>query len=228
MSETAASPEPPVFVERPTEFIVKDAFVLGAVPLALAGVAGALGAVWLGGVLLAATVFVAAFFRNPPRFIEGDERSVVAPADGRVLEAGEIELPDGSKVKRVGIFLSVFNVHVNRAPIAGRVVAIERDGTSYLAAFNRRAEQENVRCAMTLETAQGEKVRVVQITGLIARRIVCHPKVGDWIRRGDRYGLIRFGSRTDVVLPLSAELRVRRGDSVRGGSSLLAQLPGAA
>lgn len=225
MSETAASPQPPVFAERPTEFIVKDAFVLGAVPLALAGVAGALGAVWLGGVLLAATVFVAAFFRNPPRFIEGDERSVVAPADGRVLEAGEIELPDGSKVKRVGIFLSVFNVHVNRAPIAGRVVAIERGGTSYLAAFNRRAEQENVRCTMTLETERGERVRVVQITGLIARRIVCHPEVGEWIRRGDRYGLIRFGSRTDVVLPLTAELRVRRGDVVRGGSSILAQLP---
>jgi phosphatidylserine decarboxylase len=228
MSEPAASPEPPVFAERPTEFIVKDAFVLGAVPLALAGVAGALGVVWLGAVLLAATVFVAAFFRNPPRFIEGDERSVVAPADGRVLEAGEIELADGSKVKRVGIFLSVFNVHVNRAPIAGRVLAIERGGTSYLAAFNRRAEQENVRCAMTLETARGERVRVVQITGLIARRIVCHPRVGEWIRRGDRYGLIRFGSRTDVVLPLAAELRVRRGDQVRGGSSLLAQLPGAA
>jgi phosphatidylserine decarboxylase len=228
MNVPAASPEPPVFAERPTEFIVKDAFVLGAFPLALAGVAGALGALWLGALGLAATVFVAAFFRNPPRFLAGDERSVVAPADGRVLEAGEIELPDGSKGKRVGIFLSVFNVHVNRAPIAGRVVSIERGGSSYLAAFNRRAETENVRCTLTLETDRGEQVRVVQITGLIARRIVCHPRVGDWIRRGDRYGLIRFGSRTDVVLPLSAELRVRRGDTVRGGSSLLAQLPGVA
>ena len=128
----------------------------------------------------------------------------------------------------MGIFLSVFDVHVNRAPIAGRVVSIERGGTSYLAAFNRRAETENVRCTLTLETGRGERVRVVQITGLIARRIVCHPRVGDWVRRGDRYGLIRFGSRTDVVLPLSAELRVRRGDRVRGGSSVLAQLPGAA
>ena len=228
MNVPAASPEPPVFAERPTEFIVKDAFVLGALPLALAGVAGALGALWLGAVLLGATVFVAAFFRNPPRFIAGDERSVVAPADGRVLEAGEIELPDGSKRQRVGIFLSVFNVHVNRAPIAGRVVSIERGGKAYLAAFNRRAETENVRCTLTLETDRGEEIRVVQITGLIARRIVCHPRVGEWIRRGDRYGLIRFGSRTDVVLPLSAELRVRRGDRVRGGSSLLAQLPGAA
>ena len=228
MSEPAASSEGPVFTERPTEFIVKDAYVLGALPLALAGVAGALGPLWLGVALLGCTLFVAAFFRNPPRFIEGDERSVVAPADGRVLEAGEIELPDGSKAKRVGIFLSVFNVHVNRAPIAGRVVSIERGGTSFLAAFDRRAELANVRCTLTLDTAQGERVRVVQITGLIARRIVCHPLVGDWLRRGDRYGLIRFGSRTDVVLPLSAELRVRRGDRVRGGSSILARLPGVA
>lgn len=225
MSEPAATPDGPVFAERPTEFIVKDAFVLGALPLALAGVAGALGWHWLGGVLLACTVFVACFFRNPPRFIEGDERAVVAPADGRVLEAGEIELPDGSKAKRVGIFLSVFNVHVNRAPIAGRVVSIERGGSEYLAAFNRRAESANVRCALTLETAQKERVSVVQITGLIARRIVCHPVVGEWIRRGDRYGLIRFGSRTDVVLPLTAELRVRRGDRVRGGSTIVARLP---
>jgi len=228
MSEPTASSEGPVFAERPTEFIVKDAFVLGAVPLALAGVAGAFGSLWLGAALLGCTLFVAAFFRNPPRLVGGDERSVVAPADGRVLEAGEIELPDGTKAKRVGIFLSVFNVHVNRAPIAGRVVSIERGGKSYLAAFDRRAETANVRCTLTLDSATGERVRVVQITGLIARRIVCHPLVGDWLRRGDRYGLIRFGSRTDVVLPLSAELRVRRGDRVRGGSSVVAQLPGAA
>ena len=132
MSQTAASSEGPVFAERPTEFIVKDAFVLGVLPLALAGVAGALGARWLGAALLGCTLFVAAFFRNPPRFVSGDERSVVAPADGRVLEAGEIELPDGSKAKRVGIFLSVFDVHVNRAPIAGRVVSVERGGRSFL------------------------------------------------------------------------------------------------
>ena len=108
------------------------------------------------------------------------------------------------------------------------MVSIERGGRSYLAAFNRRAETENVRCTLTLETDRGEQVRVVQITGLIARRIVCHPVVGEWLRRGDRYGLIRFGSRTDVVLPLEAELRVKRGDRVRGGSSIVARLPGEA
>jgi phosphatidylserine decarboxylase len=153
---------------------------------------------------------------------------VVAPADGRVLEAGEITRPDGSRAQRVGIFLSVFDVHVNRSPVAGRVVSIERGGTRYLAAFDRRAETENARLELALETARGEKVGVVQITGLIARRIVCHPRVGEWVERGARYGLIRFGSRTDVVLPPEAEIRVRRGERVRGGASVVAVLPGRA
>ena len=218
-------PDGPVFQERPTEFIVRDAFVLGAAPLALAGLFGLLGQPIAGFVCLALTVFVACFFRNPPRFIAGDERTVVAPADGRVLEAGEIELEDGTKAVRVAIFLSVFNVHVNRAPVPGRVKAIETSGTKFLAAFNRKAEDLNVRCDMTLETDRGETVVVSQITGLIARRIVCHPQVGDWLDRGIRYGLIRFGSRTDVLLPATAELRVKRGEPVRGGKSVIAQLP---
>ena len=140
MSNPTGSPAPgesPVFAERPTDFIVKDAFVLGALPLALAGFAGIAGFPELGFVLLGLTVFVALFFRNPPRFNAGDERTVVAPADGRVIEAGEIEQPDGSKACRVAIFLSVFNVHVNRIPIAGRVLAIARRGGKYLAAFIR-------------------------------------------------------------------------------------------
>ena len=105
------------------------------------------------------------------------------------------------------------------------MISVERGGTDYLAAFDRRAETRNVRCTLELETAAGERVRVVQITGLIARRIICHPQPGEWVRRGDRYGLIRFGSRTDVVLPMSAELNVKRGDVVRGGSRVIARLP---
>jgi phosphatidylserine decarboxylase len=220
-----AEPREPLFRERPREYIVRDGLVLGVAPLALAGLAGLLGWTGIGYALLGLTFFVAFFFRNPPRLLPGDERTVVAPADGRVLEAGEIERPDGTKAMRVGIFLSIFDVHVNRAPVAGRVVAVERGGEKYLAAFNRRAEAENARCEMTLETARGERVGVTQIVGIIARRIVCHPRPGEWIARGARYGLIRFGSRTDVVLPMEAELRVRRGERVRGGSSVIAQLP---
>ena len=224
MSRPEASPERRVFQERPTEFVVRDAWVLGAAPLALAGVAGALGWTALGALGLALCVFVAFFFRNPPREIPGDESDVVAPADGRVLEAGEVERADGSKALRVAIFLSIFDVHVNRAPVAGRVVSLERGGSRFRAAFDRRAEADNVRLAMTLETAAGARVEVTQITGLVARRIVCHPEVGEWIARGARYGLIRFGSRTDVVLPLGSELCVSKGDRVKGGSTRVARL----
>ena len=212
------------FEERPSEFLVEDAYRLAAVPLLAAALCGVLGLQGLAALFLAAALCVGFFFRNPERAIPGDESCVVSPADGRVIAAGEIEEPDGSKALRVGIFLSVFNVHVNRAPLSGKVLSVERGGDAYLAAFNPRAEQSNVRCTLTLETEAGVRLRVTQITGLIARRIVCHPRVGELLRRGDRYGLIRFGSRTDVVLPLDAELRVRRGDRVRGGSSLLAVL----
>ena len=214
------------FAERPTEIIVGDAFRLALGPLALAGVFGWLGWLGLASAALALVGFIGFFFRNPPRFISGDERTVVAPADGRVVEAAEFEAPDGRKRMRIGIFLSIFNVHVNRCPVAGRVVDVERAGTRFLAAFRKQAAEQNVRCSLVLETERGERVRLTQITGLIARRIVCHPAVGEWIRRGDRYGLIRFGSRTDVELPPDAEILVRCGTRVHGGSSVIARLRG--
>lgn len=223
--DLTAMSDAPIFDERPKEFVVGDALSLGMIPFLLAGGFGFLGWTWAGYVMLGLTVFVGCFFRNPKRLLSGDERTVVAPADGRVLEAEEIELPDGEKGVRVAIFLSVFNVHVNRAPVPGRVRAIERSGTKFLAAFNKEAATHNVRLDMTLETPEGETVVVSQITGLIARRIVCHPQVGEFVPRGSRYGLIRFGSRTDVLLPQTAKLRVKRGDKVRGGIDVIAQLP---
>ncbi len=215
---------PPVFVERPTQRVVPDGWTAAALPLGFAVAFAAFGSAW-AWLWLGLGAFVVAFFRNPERSIPGDDRTVVSPADGKVIAVGEVEQADGSKALRIGIFLSVFDVHVNRAPLAGRVVSVERSGSKFLAAFNPEAERLNVSCAMTLETARGERVRVVQITGLIARRIVFHPKVGDWIARGARYGLIRFGSRTDVVLPAGARVSVRVGDRVRGGSSVIASLP---
>ena len=225
---SAVPPAPPVFQERLTGPLAQDAYAI-ALPLALAGVAAlAFGRPALGLLGLALALFVTAFFRNPDREIPPGERAVVAPADGRVIALDEVELPGGEKGLRIGIFLSVFDVHVNRAPVAGRVVAIERAGDSYLAAFNPEAETRNVRLDLTLELASGARVRVAQITGLIARRIVCHARVGEWLPRGARYGLIRFGSRTDVVLPVGSSALVAKGDRVWGGSSVLAELPGAA
>lgn len=212
------------FRERPTERVVPDAYRFASAPALVAALCGLAGWPLTAGFFFATALGVVAFFRNPERDLPGDERAVVAPADGRVLEVGEIEEADGSKALRIGIFLSIFDVHVNRSPLAGRVIDVERAGTRFLAAFDRRAERENARCAMTLETPSGLRVRVVQIAGLVARRIVCHPEVGEWLERGVRYGLIRFGSRTDVVLPLSAEACVSRGDRVWGGASVIARL----
>jgi phosphatidylserine decarboxylase len=224
VSETSV--EAPIFTERLTRPFAPDVFTTTVPMIAFAGVCLALQW-WIAAALpLALGLFAAFFFRNPPRGIPGDERMVVAPADGRVIDAGEIETEMGTKALRIGIFLSIFDVHVNRAPVAGRVVAKRRAGDAYLAAFNKAAERRNVRCAMTLETAGGVRVDVVQITGLIARRIVNQTTVGEWLARGVRYGMIRFGSRTDVVLPVGSEVRVAIGDRVKGGSSVIAVLQG--
>jgi phosphatidylserine decarboxylase len=221
----AGGPREPRFAERPTALVVSDAWVLALPLLAAGGLAAWLVAPWLGALLGGLGLFCIAFFRNPRRRFAGDARDVVAPADGHVLAVDEIEDERGGKALRIGIFLSVFDVHVNRAPVSGRVTAIERGGARFLAAFDPRGERENVRLAMTLETEAGERVVVTQITGLIARRIVCHPQVGEWLERGERYGLIRFGSRTDVWLPLGSEASVRRGERVRGGATRIARLP---
>jgi len=214
----------PIFRERPTAWIAPEGwpFVAG-VGLAAALAAG-LGPAWLAVALGALALFVLAFFRNPARALPGGDGDVVAPADGRVLAVDELEDERGRKGLRIGIFLSVFDVHVNRAPLAGRVVSIERSGTRFLAAYDPRGERENVRLRMGLELGDGRRVAVMQITGLIARRIVCHPQLGEWLPRGARYGLIRFGSRTDVWLPLGSEALVRRGDRVRGGATVIARL----
>jgi phosphatidylserine decarboxylase len=164
-----------VFAERPTARVVPDGLRIGA---ALLGIAALCALADLGGLAwfwLALAGFVGFFFRNPPRDVRGEENLVLAPADGRVVAAGEVELADGAKGLRVGIFLSIFDVHVNRCPVAGEVIAVERSGEAFLAAFNPRAEGENARVRLTLETAGGARVSVVQFAGLVARRIVCHP-----------------------------------------------------
>ena len=174
----ADGPQAPLFAERPTALVVRDAWAF-AVPLLAAGAVVAWAAApWAGALLAGLGLFCVAFFRNPVRRFDGAARDVVAPADGRVLAVDEVEDERGGKGLRIWIFLSVFDVHVNRAPVPGRVTAIERGGARFLAAFDPRGERENVRLAMTLETAAGQRVVVTQITGLIARRIVCHPRVG--------------------------------------------------
>jgi phosphatidylserine decarboxylase len=220
---TERPPESPVFEERLTGLFAPDVYRFALPLLLLGGIALGLSWTIAGVVFTGLGLFCVAFFRNPNRTLPPGEGLVVAPADGRVLCVDEIEGQNGEKALRIGIFLSVFNVHVNRAPVAGRILEIERSGTEFLAAFNRDAETRNVQLRMALDTPAG-RVDVVQITGLIARRIVCHAEVGDWLTHGVRYGLIRFGSRTDVVLPIGASARVAKGDTVRGGKTVIAEL----
>jgi len=170
------------------------------------------------GAALVLALFVTWFFRDPARAIPADPETLVSPADGRVTDV--VPQPDGGA--RISIFLSIFNVHVNRTPVAGEVVDVTRRPGLFLDARNPEASTRNVQASVTVRTPRGD-VRFVQITGLIARRIVCHLEPGARVERGERYGLIRFGSRMDVFLPPSAEPAVRIGDRVRGGSDVIAR-----
>jgi len=171
-------------------------------------------------VLAAFTVY---FFRNPDRLVPADPALVVSPADGKVT-AVEVLPASGPFQTRISIFLSVFDVHVNRSPVAGRVTAVTYHSGRFLNALNPASAVENERNEVRVEGPQGMVV-FVQIAGLIARRIVFWPKLGAVLERGERVGLIKFGSRVDVYLGSTAELLVRVGDRVKGGGSSLARLP---
>ncbi|MBT0654261.1 phosphatidylserine decarboxylase family protein [Geomobilimonas luticola] len=171
---------------------------------------------------LVLTLFIAFFFRNPQRLTPADERSVVAPADGVVIYCGPArEEYSGEEMLKISIFMSVFNVHINRVPVTGRVADTFYRSGKFLDVRDERATFENERLGMVLDTVAGARLVVVQVAGLIARRIVCYAKEGDSLRRGERYGLIRFGSRLDVYLPLTTELKVALGNKTVAGETVL-------
>jgi phosphatidylserine decarboxylase len=171
------------------------------------------------------TLFVISFFRNPERTPPGDDKTVVAPADGTVIVVELVkETPLGTDALKISIFMSVFNVHVNRVPLDGTVVDIAYVPGRFLDARDGRASSENERNGVVLETAAGVRIAFVQIAGLIARRIICYPRVGNLLVRGTRYGLIRFGSRVDVYLPVDVEPLVKLGDTTTAGETVLGRL----
>ncbi|HEX9023682.1 MAG TPA: phosphatidylserine decarboxylase family protein [Geobacteraceae bacterium] len=177
-------------------------------------------------VALCVTLFIVYFFRNPGRNVPAEENAVVAPADGVIIYLGNArEEHLGGEMTKISIFMSVFNVHVNRAPITGRVVETFYNRGKFLDVRDERATFENERAGLVLEGARGAKIVVVQVAGLIARRIVCYLQKGDAIRRGERYGLIRFGSRLDVYLPAGTDVCMAVGDKTRAGESILGYLP---
>ncbi|MGA8441736.1 MAG: phosphatidylserine decarboxylase family protein [Candidatus Sulfotelmatobacter sp.] len=162
------------------------------------------------------------FFRDPERSIPDAPETVISPADGKVTDVSPVTI-GGEKQLRISIFLSVFDVHVNRSPIAGVVREVRYQRGKFLNAMNPASAEQNEQNIVRVE-GDGQVVVFKQIAGLLARRIVFHPQVGDRLERGQRVGLIKFGSRTDVLLSSNANVRVKVGDRVRGGASVLAYL----
>lgn len=172
-------------------------------------------------------LFVLRFFRNPTRKIEFDENQVIVPADGKVVAIEEVYEDEFIKDKRiqVSIFMSVWNVHINWLPTLGNVIqSIHFDGR-YMAAWLPKSSTENERAVVVIETKNAGKILVKQIAGALARRIITYSKVNDTIKAGDQLGFIRFGSRVDVLLPLESTIKVKLDDKVKGGITLLAELP---
>ena len=176
------------------------------------------------GLLL--TLFTAFFFRNPERSTPSNENAVIAPADGAVIFSGRVLEPHTSvEMEKISIFMSVFNVHVNRAPISGKVVDSFYTKGKFFDVRDERASFENEQQGLVIEPAPGSRLVVVQVAGLIARRIVCYAKIGDLLTRGSRYGLIRFGSRLDIYLPLGTKIKVAMGQKTVAGETVLGILP---
>jgi len=201
--------------------MVKDGYKFAALPLLLGAMAFTLHWNWPGGVLIFLGVFVLFFFRDPERTPPADPNSIVSPADGRVMEIVE-EMHGDQPGRRISVFLSIFDVHVNRSPVAGRITSIEYRSGKFYAAMRGRASAENEQNAFHVSTEHGPVV-FKQIAGWVARRILVWKAVGDSVTRGERVGMIRFGSRMDIWLPDRVEILVRPGQHVSAGSSIVAR-----
>jgi len=208
--------------------MVRDGYIYALVFLAVAALCNLFtGSLWLSSIPLLLAVFFLWFFRDPQRTIPAGDGLIVSPGDGHVTETAPIATPDGAG-RRISIFLSVFDVHVNRAPISGVVIRVRYQKGRFLNAMNPASAERNEQNVVTLRgqgADLGLEVTFKQIAGVLARRIVCRCIEGQTVARGERVGLIKFGSRVDVLLPANAELRVKVGDRVKGGASVLAAIP---
>ncbi len=185
------------------------------------------GFTWIAVPFLLLTLFVAWFFRNPERAAPENPLLLISPADGKVIGIEEVpsaEHPDRTILK-ISIFMNIFNVHVNRIPLSGEVCSVRYKPGKFLSADLDKASALNERNTVLIRTEDGREIRVVQIAGLIARRIVCWLKEGMKVTKGERFGLIRFGSRVELFIPLGTMLRVKKGDKVRAGETPIGELP---
>lgn len=175
---------------------------------------------FLGALL---TIFIAWFFRNPRRNIPLQENAILSPADGRIIHIGECREDRFLKEKalKVSIFMSIFDVHINRAPASGKIVQTSYNPGRFFVASQEKSSLLNEQNALVLETEDRWKILFIQIAGLVARRIVCYANAGDTLRKGEIFGMIRFGSRVDLYLPVDVKPMVRVGQHVKGGESIL-------
>ncbi|NLT65578.1 MAG: phosphatidylserine decarboxylase family protein [Acidobacteria bacterium] len=198
--------------------MVRDAYKL-ALPVLTLGIVLLFLDIWYGAVFfLLIGGFICYFFRNPYRVIPDAPNLIVSPADGKV-----VKIADGPEGERtISIFLSIFDVHVNRSPVSGELKSLEYKRGRFKAAFDEEASRVNEQNILTIQ-GDGIRVTVRQIAGLIARRVICWKKPGDILKRGELIGLIRFGSRVDIVIPERTKLMVKVGERVRGGSSIIGE-----
>ncbi len=205
--------------------MIRDGIPYVFIPLAAALLAAVAGYWYVAVPLFLLTLFMSYFFRDPERTSPTEQDTVLAPADGRVTRVAPAMPDDPKSPQVVSIFLSPFDVHINRAPIAGEIVDVAYTKGRFLIATREEASVVNEQNALTI---QGERMTVVckQIAGVLARRIVCWKKKGEQVNLGERFGLIKFSSRTDLVLPPEVEISVRIGDRVRGGVTIIGRLRG--
>src|SRR5215470_1315036 len=202
--------------------MVRDGYYYGFVMIAAALLIGWLASPAWAGIPILLAAFFMWFFRDPERVIPNEPGAVVSPADGKVTDVSSVKV-DGKPLKRVSIFLNVFDVHVNRSPISGVIRGAKYQEGKFLNAMDPQCADCNEQNTVTVD-GEGHTIIFKQIAGLLARRIVFSKAIGEKVERGERVGLIKFGSRTDILMESSAEIQVKVGDRVKGGASILAFL----
>jgi phosphatidylserine decarboxylase len=189
-------------------------------PLALAALTSSFGWVWVGGTCFIAALKMAFFFRDPVRQTPQDDSLIYSPADGKIIEVEKVSLP--FPATRVSIFLSLFNVHITRAPIAGTVKTITAEPGRYIAAYKAAASEKNARVSVHIQ-GSGTEVFFRQVSGSLARRVRSYVREGDTLRAGQKTGIIYFGSRVDIFLPDTVDITIRPGQKVRAGETVIAK-----
>lgn len=214
-------------MKEPRVPIAKEGYPFIAFAALLALVLAILGHDRASFSALVLTAFVMNFFRDPERVPDEDPTSLISPADGKVIIVDKVfdERFLKAEALKVSIFMNIFDVHVNRVPFSGRVDGVLYKAGAFHSADTQRSSLDNESCAMLMTTEDGRRLAVVQIAGLIARRIICWAGRGDNLQKGERFGLIRFGSRVDLFLPLDTKLAVVKGQKVRAGETVIGHLP---